>query len=508
MPERAMSTSSSTTHTADDPVGHRRSKLARWRQAGVDPYPPGFDPTHRSSAIIAAFAEHSGKSVRIAGRIVSWRAHGKSTFFHLLDGDGRIQCYAKADVLGAETYERLDWLDTGDFVGVTGEVFKTRTEEITVRADSIVLLSKSLRPLPEKWHGLVDKELRYRRRYLDLISNDAVRELFVTRTRILSAVRSFLDRRGFLEVETPVLQPIYGGAAARPFVTHHNALDAQFYLRIADELYLKRLIVGGYERVYEVCKDFRNEGIDRDHNPEFTMVECYAAYWDYRDVMTLLRDLIIEVAVAVRGRAAIECEGRNIDLSGPWREWPLLDAIREKTGLDLSFPDAPDARAAARSIGIEVSADASYGKVVDEVFSQRVQPDLIEPTFITDYPEEISPLAKKHRTKPGLVERFELFIARMELGNAFSELNDPDDQRARFAAMAQAAQQGDEFAHRMDEDFLFALEHGMPPTGGLGFGLDRLVMVVTGAPSIREVILFPTLRPATSEDAALPPADV
>ncbi|MEW5701060.1 MAG: lysine--tRNA ligase [Candidatus Zixiibacteriota bacterium] len=490
-----------TTPTSDSELqDHRRAKLARWRAAGIDPYPPEYDRAHQAQPIIADFARWENQHARVAGRIVSWRAHGKSTFFHILDGSGKIQCYAKADALGPEAYARLDWLDIGDFVGVDGSVFKTRTGEITIHVSSITLLSKSLRDLPEKWHGLVDKELRYRRRYLDLISNDDVRNLFLTRTKILSRVRAFLDARGFIEVETPILQPIYGGAAARPFVTHYNALDADFYLRIADELYLKRLIVGGYEKVYEVCKDFRNEGIDRDHNPEFTMIELYAAYTDYRDIMVLLRELITDAAVAVHGAPRFPYEGQTVDLGGRWKEIPLLDAIREETGLDLTDTDPARARQSARSIGVEIPDDASYGKVVDEVFSQRVQPQLIAPTFMTDYPEEISPLAKKHRSKPGLVERFELFIARKEVGNAFSELNDPDDQRARFQAMAEAAHRGDVEAHRLDEDFLLALEHGMPPTGGLGFGIDRLVMVLTGAPSIREVILFPTLRPRCTAD--------
>jgi lysyl-tRNA synthetase class 2 len=487
---------------------YRRAKLAQWRQAGIDPYPHQYVRTHLGREIADGFAQLEGAKVRVAGRIVSWRAHGKSTFFHLLDGSGQIQCYAKTDILGPEAYARLDWLDIGDFVGVSGTVFRTRTGEVTVNASELSPLSKALRALPAKWHGLVDKELRYRRRYLDLIANAEVRELFVTRAKILSRVRAFLDARGFLEVETPVLQPIYGGAAARPFVTHHNALGAEFYLRIADELYLKRLIVGGYEKVYEVCKDFRNEGIDRDHNPEFTMIELYAAYADYRDIMTLLRELVIDLATVARGEPTIVYDGKTIDLSAPWQEVPLLDAIRERTGLDLSDTDEARARAQARSIGVEIPDDASYGKVVDEVFSQRVQPGLIEPTFMTDYPEEISPLAKKHRSKPGLVERFELFITKKEVGNAFSELNDPDDQRARFLAMAEAARRGEIEAHRLDEDFLLALEHGMPPTGGLGFGLDRLVMVLAGASSIREVILFPTLRPLPAAEAGATAGEV
>jgi lysyl-tRNA synthetase class 2 len=496
-----------------DPLDHRRDKLDRWRQAGIDPFPHAFERTHFSKQVIDNFDGLEGKPVRVAGRIVSFRPHGKSTFFHLLDGDGQIQCYAKIDAVGEELYQRLDWLDLGDFVGVSGEVFKTRTGEVSIKAGSFVILAKSMRPLPEKWHGLVDKELRYRRRYLDLISDPAVRDLFVTRAKIITRIRSFLDARGFLEVETPVLQPIYGGAAARPFTTHHNALDAEFYLRIADELYLKRLIVGGYEKVYEVCRDFRNEGIDRDHNPEFTMVELYVAYADYRDIMALFRELVIDAAIAARGEASFPFGDQVIDLTAPWAEIPLLDLILKKTDVDLRprdevrervsaqmfhFEDpvkASRARDEARRIGVEVPADASYGKVVDEIFSQRVQPGLIEPTFVTDYPVEISPLAKRHRSKPGLVERFELFMGGREVGNAFTELNDPDDQRARFEAMAEAARKGDFEAHRVDEDFLLALEHGMPPTGGLGFGVDRLVMTLTGAPSIREVILFPTLRP-------------
>ncbi|MBD3298704.1 MAG: lysine--tRNA ligase [candidate division Zixibacteria bacterium] len=486
------------TQTQHELIANRRDKLNRWREAGIDPYPHTYERSHKSQDVLEQYDALEGQSVSVAGRIVSLRPHGKSTFFHILDGEGKLQCYAKKDQLGDEPYERLGWLDLGDFVGVTGEVFKTRTGETTVAVREYKLLAKALRPLPEKWHGLVDKETRYRQRYLDLVSNEEVREVFRVRARIIAAIRNFLDARGFLEVETPVLQPIYGGAAARPFVTHHNALDAQFYLRIADELYLKRLLVGGYERVYEVCRDFRNEGIDRDHNPEFTMVELYAAYFDYRDIMNLFRELIIEVTTAARGKPSFEFNGQDVDLTKPWREVPLLDIIKEKTGLDFSDPNAEKARKGAESIGVDIPDDASYGKIVDDVFSERVQPELVEPTFLTDYPLEISPLAKRHREKAGLVERFELFMAAREVGNAFSELNDPDDQRARFEAMAEAARRGDVEAHQVDEDFLTALEHGMPPTGGLGFGVDRLTMTLTGLTSIREVILFPTLRPLGS----------
>ena len=499
-----------TEHTHDtsaDLTDYRRLKLEQWRAAGVNPYPHEFERTHHAQTILNSFESIEGKKIVAAGRIVSWRAHGKSTFFHILDGSGKIQCYAKADVLG-ETYARLDWLDLGDFVGVEGEVFKTRTGETTISLSTFTLLSKSLHSLPEKWHGLTDTEIRYRRRYLDLISNEEVRDLFRKRTQIVSAIRAFLDNLGFMEVETPVLQPLYGGAAARPFITHHNALDTDLYLRIADELYLKRLIVGGYERVYEVCKDFRNEGIDRDHNPEFTMVECYAAYWDYRDVMKMLRDLYVHVTIVVNGKPEITFDGKAIDLSKPWAEYPLLDIIKERTGVDLSDTDPIRARAEAKRIHVGIPDEASYGKVVDEVFSQKIQPDLVDPTFITDYPEEISPLAKKHRSKPGLVERFELFMCRKELGNAFTELNDPIDQRARFVAMAEAAKRGEEDAHQLDEDFLQAMEHGMPPTGGLGFGVDRMVMAITGAASIREVILFPTLRPLRADSVGDAPDGV
>ena len=490
-----------TEHTHDtktDLTDYRRHKLEQWRAAGVNPYPHEFARTHHAADILASAETLEGKKVIAAGRIVSFRAHGKSTFFHILDGSGRVQCYAKADNLG-ELYARLDWLDLGDFVGVEGDVFKTRTGETTINISSFTLLSKSLQPLPEKWHGLSDTEIRYRKRYLDIISNDEVREIFRKRTLIVSTIRAFLDNLGFMEVETPVLQPLYGGAAARPFITHHNALDTDLYLRIADELYLKRLIVAGYERVYEVCKDFRNEGIDRDHNPEFTMIECYAAYWDYRDVMKMLRDLYVHVTTVVNGKPEITFDGQVIDLSKEWAEYPLLDIIKDRTGVDLTNTDPARARAEAKRIHVDIPDDASYGKVVDEIFSQKVQPDLVGPTFITDYPEEISPLAKKHRSKPGLVERFELFMCRKELGNAFTELNDPIDQRARFVAMAEAAKRGEEEAHQLDEDFLLAIEHGMPPTGGLGFGVDRMVMAITGAPSIREVILFPTLRPQRAD---------
>lgn len=497
--------SEQTPQQTGDTLDHRRDKLSYWKQAGIDPYPYGFERTHRSDEILGSPETAEGKSVRVAGRIVSWRPHGKSTFFHILDGGGRIQCYAKIDVVGEELYNRLSWLDLGDFLGVSGDVFKTRTGEITVKVKEYQLLSKSMRPLPEKWHGLVDKEIRYRQRYLDLIANPDVRDLFVTRARIVSRIRLFLDQQGFLEVETPVLQPIYGGAAARPFTTHHNTLDAEFYLRIADELYLKRLLVGGYEKIYEVCRDFRNEGIDRDHNPEFTMIELYVAYADYRDIMALFRELLIDVATVARGTPTFPYGDQIIDLSVPWDEIPLLESIQKKTGLDLSIADDGAARHAAREIGVEISDNASYGKVVDEVFSQRVQPDLIAPTFITDYPVAISPLAKRHRSKDGLVERFELFMAGREVGNAFSELNDPADQRARFEATQEAARRGDVEAHQIDEDFLMALEHGMPPAGGLGFGVDRLVMTLTGAPNIREVILFPTLRPLRGQPESDPP---
>jgi lysyl-tRNA synthetase class 2 len=480
-----------------DLIRHRKEKLKKLKEKNIDPYPYAFDKTHLSSEIIENFEalEKEGAEVKIAGRIIALRPHGKTLFGHLKDGEGKIQLYAKKDEVGEEKFRLFDMLDIGDFLGVTGKVFKTKTGEITVRATDFCILSKSLRPLPEKWHGLQDKELRYRQRYVDLIVNDEVKKIFLLRTELIKALREFLDDLGFVEVETPTLQPLYGGAFARPFVTHHHALDVDLYLRIADELYLKRLIVGGFEKVYEVCKVFRNEGMDRNHNPEFTMLELYQAYADYNDIMQLYESLLNYAATKVLGSNQFEFEGNRIDLTPPWKRVPMMEAIKEHAGVDLTGKSEEGIRKAAEDLNVKEDLSRPKGKLIEAIFETQVQPKLIQPTFITDYPVEMSPLAKYHRDKEGLTERFELFIGGCEMGNAFSELNDPEDQRERFIQQAEFAKRGDEEAQMLDEDFIRALEYGMPPTGGLGFGIDRLVMILTNTHSIREVILFPQMRP-------------
>ena len=421
---------------------------------------------------------------------------GKSTFAHIQDGSGRIQVYFKQDDLGEEAYEafRHDF-DLGDFVGVKGYLFRTRSGEVTVHAQAYQLLAKSLHPLPEKWHGLKDVETRYRRRYLDLIASEEVQRIFVTRARVVTAMRKFLDEHGFLEVETPTLQTIYGGAMARPFTTHHNALDMTLYLRISDELYLKRLIVGGLDKVYEICKDFRNEGVSTKHNPEFTQMECYWAYADYSDMMWLTEHMVAFVAEQAVGSTKVTFQGQTVDLTPPWRRWSLRDAIKEMTGIDYQDFLTLDALwAESMRRGINVSPQPTWGRLIDELLSEKVEPSLMQPTFIKDYPVDISPLAKASPDDPTHVERFEMFIGGLESGNAYSELNDPLAQRERFERQRLGARAGDEEAHPMDEDYVLALMHGMPPTGGLGIGVDRLTMLFTDQTSIREVILFPHMR--------------
>jgi len=483
------------TDEKTDPIAHRRQKLERLRSKGINPYPYRYARSHLCQDVTAGFEQLEGQDVAVAGRIMSVRGHGKTCFFHLQDQTGRLQCYLRKDVVGDDLFALFDDFDLGDIIGVDGEVFKTRTGEVTVKARRFEMLSKSLLPLPEKWHGLTDVDIRYRRRYLDLIVNPEVKAVFEARAKTLRTIRRFLDDNGFLEVETPILQPLYGGGAARPFVTHHNTLDMRLYLRIADELYLKRLIVGGFDRVYEVCKDFRNEGMDRDHNPEFTMVEFYMAYADYGDVMEFFRELVLTVAREVRGKETLQAGDQIIDISGPWEQKRLLDAIQEATGNDFSSASAEEMRKMAEDAGVDVENIHTRGQIIDAVFTHKVQPHLITPTFITDHPRDISPLAKAHRADSTLAERFEVFIAGREVGNAFSELTDPDDQRERFEAQAALAKAGDDEAHVMDEDYVRALSYGLPPTGGLGFGVDRLVMLLTGSASIRDVILFPTMRP-------------
>jgi lysyl-tRNA synthetase class 2 len=480
-----------------DLIRHRKEKLEKLKEKNINPYPYSFVKSHLSSEIIENFDELEGEEneVKIAGRIVALRPHGKTLFAHLKDGAGKIQIYVKQDEVGKEDFKLFSLFDIGDFLGVTGKVFKTKTGEITIRTTEFQILSKSLRPLPEKWHRLQDKELRFRQRYLDLIVNDEVKRIFLFRTELIKALREFLDDLGFVEVETPTLQPLYGGAFARPFVTHHNTLDIDLYLRIADELYLKRLIVGGFEKVYEICKVFRNEGMDRNHNPEFTMLELYQAYADYNDIMQLYESLLNYAVTKVLGSNQFEFEGNQIYLTPPWKRMPMMEAIKEHTGVDLVGKSEEEIRQAAEDLNVKEDLNRPKGKLIEAIFETQVQPKLIQPTFITEYPVEMSPLAKYHREKEGLTERFELFMGGCEMGNAFSELNDPVDQRERFRQQAELAKRGDEEAQVLDEDFIRALEYGMPPTGGLGFGIDRLVMVLTDTHSIREVIFFPQMKP-------------
>jgi lysyl-tRNA synthetase class 2 len=480
----------------------RLQKLAAWRARGVHPYPYAFRRTHTAAAVRAQEAALAGTEIAVAGRLMTIRGHGKTSFAHLQDASGRLQLYAREDDLGAAY---ADWrlLEVGDLAGARGTVFRTRTGELTLHVRGFELLAKALRPLPDKWHGLSDKEVRYRQRYVDLIVNPEVRAIFVQRSRIVAALREHLQAQGFLEVETPVLQPLYGGAAARPFLTRHNALDMQLYLRIAPELYLKRLLVGGFEGVFEVARNFRNEGMDRAHNPEFTMLELYVAYWDYEDVMRLTEDLVSGAAAAVLGTTAVTWQGQRIDCGAAFARLPYMAALERATGAAVGEMDAAALAGLARRLGVEVDAGAAAPALLDALFGALVEPTLVQPTFVVDYPKELSPLAKDHRKHAGLVERFELFVAGMEIANAFSELNDPLEQRRRFEAQAQLRAGGDLEAQPLDEDYLRALEYGMPPAGGLGIGVDRLVMLLTGAASIRDVLLFPALRPETAAEAAV-----
>jgi len=495
----------------------RREELASLVAMGVNPYPYSYDVNTTAADILGKFRDgsddkpedHSGEDVRIAGRIMSLRRMGKASFCHVQDSSGRIQSYLKKDDLGP-AYDAFKLLDIGDIVGISGYVFRTKTGEISVRARSIELLAKSLRPLPvvkEKtddkgdtvvFDPFADKELRYRQRYVDLAVNSTVRDVFIRRAAIYRSIRTFLDGKGYLEVETPILQPLYGGAFARPFVTHHNALDIDLYLRIADELYLKRLIVGGYNGVYEFAKDFRNEGMDRSHNPEFTMLELYVAYRDYLWMMALVENLVVAAANEVNGRLDTVVGGRKIDFSPPWKRVTMFDAIRETTGTDLAGMDETALRAAGKNLGLDLEDAVGTGAIIDEIFSELVEPTFIQPTIVMDYPVEMSPLAKKHRSSPGIVERFEVIVNGQELCNAFSELNDPLDQRARFEEQMKSRSRGYQEAQVLDEDFIRALEYGMPPAAGLGIGIDRLTMLLTGQESIRDVLFFPQMKPEKS----------
>ncbi|WP_295629794.1 lysine--tRNA ligase [uncultured Intestinimonas sp.] len=477
----------------------RRAKLKELQEAGQDPFQvTHYAVTHHSTDIKENFETLEGQKVSVAGRLMSKRGMGKAVFCDLQDGKGRIQLYVRIDELGEEPFARFKKLDIGDVVGVEGEVFKTKRGEISVKASGVTLLSKSLIPLPEKFHGLTDKETRFRQRYVDLIMNEDVRRTFEIRTKFIRHVREFMDNRGYMEVETPVLNTISGGATARPFVTHHNTLDIDMYMRIATELPLKRLIVGGFERVYEIGRIFRNEGMDPKHNPEFTTIELYQAYADFNDMMDLFEDLLTSAVQKLLGTYQLEWQGEQLDLTPGWPRLPMHEAVKQYTGLDfMAIASDEEAVAAAKSIGVELpeTADKTWGNALYEVFDQKVEEQLVQPTFITMHPVDVSPLAKRSPKDPRLTERFELFICRSEMGNAFSELNDPIDQRQRFQKQVELRDKGDDEAGMMDEDFITALEYGLPPTGGLGIGIDRCVMMLTNSDTIREVILFPTMKP-------------
>ena len=485
-------------------IEQRLNKLGNFTERGQLPYPPRVTRRHTTTEAINLFEEAEAAlpddaedkpdvAVEVAGRLVAVRVMGKSSFAHIEDGAGRLQLYfTKNDLADDYNVFKKD-LDLGDFVAVQGKLFRTRTGEVTVHVAAFQLASKALHPPPEKWHGLTDVEIRYRRRYLDLIANADVREIFRKRSQAITAMRQFLDEQGFLEVETPTLQPLYGGALARPFTTHHNTLDMELYLRISDELYLKRLIVGGFDKVYEICKDFRNEGISTKHNPEFTMMECYWAYADYEDMMWLTENVVAHMAQAVLGTTKITFDGQEVNLAPPWQRVNLAEAIKARTEIDIfdTYGDVQALWDECQQLGLKVSPQPSWGKLVDELLGEYVEPTIVQPTFIHTFPVDISPLSKQNPDDPRMVERFEAFVAGMEVGNAYSELNDPIIQRQRFLEQQEMA---DEEAHTLDDDYVFALMQGMPPTGGLGIGVDRIIMLLTDQQSIREVILFPQMR--------------
>jgi len=481
----------------------RRQRLEELRSAGIDPYPAKVGPREaisaireRSESVDAESFEADPTRVAVAGRITAVRSFGKLLFLNLLEDGHTIQVSAKKQAIGEDLFLFFKSLDVGDFIRVAGPLWRTRTGELTVDADEVQLLAKALRPLPEKWHGLTDVESRFRQRYLDLLVNQDARRIALLRSRTIRAMREYLDAAGFTEVETPALQPLYGGAAARPFTTYHNTYDQDLFLRISDELYLKRLVVGGLDRVYEIAHNFRNEGISRKHNPEFTMMECYQAYADYADMMDLTESMVRAIARQITGGERLDYQGETIDFAGAWPRVTLRDKLHAITGVDiLAHGDLATLRRAVVDAGLAPGGATTWGRLVDDLFSEHVEPTLVQPIFITDYPVELSPLAKRSPEDPRLAERFEAFIAGMEIGNAFSELNDPDDQRERLEQQHRARAQGDDEAHPLDEEYLRALEHGLPPTGGLGVGVDRLVMILADAPNLREVILFPHLRP-------------
>jgi len=476
----------------------RRDKLTKLKEEKKDPFEiTKFNRTHTSKQVVENYDELEGKDVTVAGRIMAKRIMGKASFCHIQDGDGKIQSYVSINELGEESYKQFKEDDIGDIIGITGFVFKTRTGEISIHAKSVTLLAKSLRPLPEKYHGLKDTDLRYRQRYVDLIMNPEVKDTFLKRVQILQEIKNILNEKGYLEVETPILNTIAGGAAARPFITHHNTLDMDMYLRIANELYLKRLIVGGFDKVYEMGRMFRNEGMDIKHNPEFTNIELYSAYEDYNDMMNITEEIISKVALKVLGTTKITYQGTDIDLTPSWKRISMIDSIKEVTGVDFNKIETDEeAKKAADSLNVELDQlKLTRGEIINQIFEAKVEETLIQPTFIYDYPVEVSPLTKRKPSDPRLTERFEVFIGAREYGNAYSELNDPIDQYERFKKQAEARAAGDEEANMMDEDFINALEYGMPPTGGLGIGIDRLVMLLTDSASIRDVLLFPTMKP-------------
>lgn len=493
---------SGTEENLNEMLMMRREKLKKLKEIGKDPFViEKYEYTHHSTTIKDKFEELEEEIVSVAGRIMSRRGHGKVCFMDLQDSKGKIQIFIKMDVIGKEEYEHLNLLDIGDIIGVKGEVFKTKTGEVSIRAKEITLLTKSLQILPEKFHGLKDPDLRYRQRYIDLIVNPEVKETFILRSKIIKAIREYLDDRGFLEVDTPILNTVAGGANARPFITHHNSLGIDMYLRIANELYLKRLIVGGFEKVYEMGRMFRNEGMSYKHNPEFTNIELYQAYADYEDMMELTENLVAYVAEKTLGTAVIEYQGKKIDLTPPWRRITMIDAIKEYTGVDFNTINTDEeAIEVAKAKGLEIEPGMKRGHVISEMFEEFCEEHLVQPTFVTHHPVEVSPLAKRNPEDPRLTNRFEAFINTWEIANAFSELNDPIDQKERFLEQVKQREAGDHEAHMMDSDFINALEVGLPPTGGLGIGVDRLIMILTNQPTIRDVILFPTMKPIDDEE--------
>ena len=476
----------------------RREKLEKLKEQGMNPFEiTKFNKTHTSKEVKDNYEELEGKDVTVAGRIMAKRIMGKASFCHIQDGEGKLQSYVSINDLGEESYKKFKEYDIGDIIGITGFVFKTRTEEISIHAKEVTLLTKSLKPLPEKFHGLKDTDLRYRQRYVDLIVNPEVRDTFIKRSMIIKELRNILDEKGYLEVETPILNNLITGDAARPFATHHNTLDIDMYLRIAPELNLKRLVVGGFEKVYEICKNFRNEGMDIKHNPEFTNVELYSAYEDYNDMMDITEEIITRLCMKVNGTLKINYQGTDIDLGTPWKRITMIDSIKQETGIDFNdVKTDEEAQKLAKEKGVELEeGKTTRGHIINEFFETFVEETLIQPTFIMDYPVEVSPLTKRKKENPELTERFEVFIGGREYGNAYSELNDPIDQYERLKKQAEARANGDEEAGMMDEDFVNALEIGLPPTGGLGIGLDRLIMLLTDSASIRDILLFPTMKP-------------